>query len=149
MCLITRQKEAKIAKENIVVYKRVVLYEASGDIVSPSRMNYQWELGVVQTEKLVVDNYPETYMGYIVLKKYPRCMRFDNNEYTHVHDGLHSMTKKRCDIYEREVDSRGYGNATMKCIIPKGAEYYNDVTGLYVSNQLKPLSIKPDDYTEV
>jgi hypothetical protein len=134
MCLITRQKEAIILSEDKIVYKVL-----TGDMTS-TFFGYTYELNLLNECKIRRE---KTYRGAfdnIAANKY-RLKDVDwsmedpveDEKLTAISSGFHAFITK-----DRAI---GYmGNRSDKilyeCTIPAGSEYYEDETGLCVSNKI-------------
>ena len=134
MCLITEQKKAKIAKKDIKVYKEVEIYS---NIISSMVQGFQYIIGKKYSTELTPKPVSGLRIGIdfkvqdeIVAMAYPQVFcaygyRITTNDNIKViSEGFHSFKTK----------ARSYYNAI--CIIPKGSEYFEDKTGLIVSNQI-------------
>ena len=123
MCLTSRRKTAKVATEDIVVYK--VLINRKGGLVSPFQLK-PYTLGITEdnTETMVTPQ--QNSKNYIVSKGL-----------------LHSF------MYEKEAtDCMLYLNVTFgekhcicKCIIPKGTPYYEGMGSMGYSFASKKLNL--------
>ena len=134
MCLITRQKKAKITKKDLVVFKCL----NNGDI-SVSRY-FPWIEGqLVKCDlKIIKREHPSNnhggdwfYADHITNGIYNGL----SNCYA-ISVGLHACTtkeraKRLADCYDT--------NIIEEFLIPKGSEVFYDVTGLIVSNQMMML----------
>ena len=125
MCLQTIWKKPKIAKTNKTVYKVMYIYGAKEASSQFSRFKYFLNQLYTCDIKEIDDN-----CSYDDI-----ALRWKNDlriEYKSIGEGFHSFYKKRmCD------DMINVNNLSFyKCIIPKGSKYYEDGTGLVVSNQI-------------
>ena len=130
MCLITTQKTALIADEDITVFK--VLTQNQGSIYQ----SFKYELGVEYTEKIehsdewcclgILDiewlhsNYPNGWKRHADLI----CL----GEGFHSIDSLETAKKVLKEEYE--------STKIFECTIPKGSEYYKDAVGFMISSSL-------------
>jgi hypothetical protein len=141
MCLITNDKTKYIAEENITVYKKLEPSDNSrycGKSASRGH-KYQWgeqpEIEMKESNDWTPYNWESLdacrniYPSFVVshVGKVPQEQR---NIFMCIGAGYHSMSKD--NLYNQNP----LYHFIVKCIIPKGAEYYKDMTGLYVSNKL-------------
>ena len=115
MCLYTNSANVKTAKKKITVYK-MLCKSPSGEFISPYR-GFKYKKGVIYDSnlKLIATPIPTTYI---------------------VENGLHSFKSIR-SLKKSYVYSDYYKRAIIcKCIIPKGAKYYEGNIGDIVSNAL-------------
>ena len=128
MCLLTYQKEPIILKEDKVVWK---LLEED---LSASHTDFQYTLGVLNKQ---------------AIKFSTDMIRFDKEQVIYqdiygrplpnvvsIGEGLHSFySEEYIDlILARHAVYQDW--CKFKAIIPAGSEYYEDETGLCVSNQI-------------
>lgn len=135
MCWTSMNKPIKMVAEEDIPVKKVLL--KSGDrYLSPIHRTCEWKIGETRENEL------DTYLAEANERYFEICLEYK------IEEGLHSM--KECEYLHREGFPRSYwkcqGNPIMvatlgECIcdfiIPKGAEYYVNTSGLYVSNKLK------------
>ena len=137
MCLITKQKEAEILKEDLTVYKR--FHSENGELL-PWSDDYRhllvYKIGKTYKQPLGVNNIVGSIYDGLVYRKYKLCLPLVSNpnisEFTHIHKGFHSaLTQERL--------GEGYSSyhVDCKCTIPKGAKVFKDETGLIVSDKIK------------
>jgi len=141
MCLITEQKKAKIAEEDITVYKEVIIGDEK--CMSPIH-GFEYKFNKLYTSATLR---PKSIIG----------LRFADDFSIHdIRTGVYYFSDKKVNIAGGEVVidnkccdyvviSKGFHAYTnferdkdinVKCIIPKGSEYFEDATGLIVSNQI-------------
>jgi hypothetical protein len=134
MCLITKQKEATIITEDMVVVKFLT---KKGKIFTPPYFFFAYTAGELYKTKISLDGAFIFFSNYDTDKILPK--EFDDdmenylitNDYVSVKEGFHSIRLDMVYNYER------FGNAVCKCIIPAGSEVFtNEDTGLIVSNQI-------------
>lgn len=142
MCLITEQKVAKIAEEDTIVYKEVILLGDEKCMSSIQGFEYEFDklyTSVTLSPKSIIglrfaDDFTmhdPRVADYYFLDKiviYDKGEIVTDNEccdYVVISKGFHAYTN-----FERDKDSN------VKCIIPKGSEYFEDATGLIVSNRI-------------
>ena len=119
MCLITKQKQAETAKEDIICYKILTTNTENGQYESYYYSEMKWELNKLYS----------TSLG-----------RWRNNN---VMEGFHSYAhyQDALEILEQDMP---LGCMLVKCTIPKEAKYYKgkqqDSDG-YTSNQIKMTEI--------
>lgn len=137
MCLITDQKKALRAKEDIIVYKS--FFQRGNELLSPYRY-FPYKRGRQETIKM---RYVSNKMSYSWLffdnedteainKKYPSFWidrPYMTPELICIDQGYHS-----CLTQDRMINSEG--DIIIECIIPKGAWYRLGFTNLIVSTDL-------------
>lgn len=130
MCLITEQRNPLVATEDKVVYKAVKVFM---DYISSVYHEFRWTLGKIEStefeikaggfggyaDSVSMDAYEEIYDDYLIS----------------ISRGLHTASSKQRAVEVVPFESENCSLA--ECTIPKGAEYYEDLTGLLVSNQLR------------
>lgn len=128
MCLITNQQEPKIAQEDITVYKNLFKI---GNVFQSIFNKFEWKLGELYRTKIEESpdwcSYDDTDNNYLNAN-YNGWTRRSHEELKCFGSGFHSAKKGRLRTYGSEI--------LVECTIPKGSEYYEDFTGLYVSNQI-------------
>lgn len=148
MCLITRQEKAKIAKKDIEVYKEVIevykeveiyssIINSNSNIINSKVQGFQYIIGKKYSTELAPKSISGLRIGIdfkvqdeIVSRIYSQiCYAYGhiiitNDNIKVISKGFHSFKTK----------NRSHYNAI--CIIPKGSEYFEDETGLIVSNQI-------------
>lgn len=129
MCLITTQKTAKIAEEDIVVYKGLMQLSET-----ECKSIYQWwvyTLGQLYKTEIQEDDEWCAYDSKATTFLNSQFRGWSNGEQEHVlkciGPGYHA-----CITLDRLPND----NNIYQCTIPKGSEYYVDATGLIVSNQI-------------
>ena len=136
MCLITKQSEPIILREDLKVYK-ILLFRHGKNALS-SFQRFEYELGKLYNTKI---ERSEDIFAYddIANKKYYNGTRSLDTRNIFYRDSLNSYgagfhfikTLKRCNRKELYEDECIY-----KCIIPKGSEVYFDETDLGVADQI-------------
>lgn len=128
MCLITTQKKPLIADKDMVVYKTLQ------DDLRSVFTYFQYTLGHLHKQKIKSSSswsaYDDGDAGWLD-GNYPGWRDLSNvrKKLKCLGAGFHSaLSKDR--LY---VDG---GEVTVKCVVPKGSEYYVDATGLCISNQI-------------
>lgn len=144
MCLATRQQEPKIAKEDIICYKLVNIIQ--GKIHSAYQSTFKWELNkLYQTN--IRELLPQGYGDYEYTCTFDR---FSQEEYVQSLITQEEYFLKYGELPENSVKVFQLGfhsaktikrfsvknEAISECVIPIGSEYYEDETGLIVSNKL-------------
>ena len=135
MCLLTYQKEPIILKEDKVVWK-VMKEEIAGKILAWFNNFYytlnklcKQPINIGDTVEAFDDPQFEMYIDEIDLKTY-----ILKENVISIDKGFHAFTDK---VLARKYAPIGSTNRFLyKCIIPAGSEYYEDETGLCVSNQI-------------
>jgi len=146
MCLITRQQKSITAKKDIVVFKQIkvnpVMTNDENIIEYMSPYNhFYWKKGVTYKQKMMFTNKNKLVKRYII-----HVYDFTCREYYFV-----GFTTLECLRYpESRIIQNGFHAAispkrfakfqylkTYPFVIPKGAKYYLDDTGLIVSNIMK------------
>jgi hypothetical protein len=158
MCLVTTQKEALIAEQDITVYKLLKVREYNEDYESP-RIEYlapYWDFhyNLGELYKTTIEEIPEEYYG-------DKCAfdKFDSNVLCNLfkdsegnpnwnpswYTGKEPATDVKyfgagyhaCTTVERLTGPDYYGESKIfECTIPAGSEYYLNPSGLIVSNQI-------------
>lgn len=124
MCLITKQKKPKIAKEDIIVYKVLVNY--GNRLHSP----YQWYLYKLN-ELVTIDKFGIDYSRI-------------NTKLFFIYEGLHSYISKELAFKEQKSWVPIENISVYEGIVPKGSEYYvsKDRTELVSNNLIIKRKIK-------
>lgn len=132
MCLIAENKEKKIALEDIVVYKSGTIGAANHFISTYMHTRYNFDT-LYNTELEESDEWScLDYMDSIYLdKRYDDWNQGKIKELLCIGQGFHSYKN-----IDRAKTSMWSNESIVECIIPKGAEYYEGVTDLLVSNQI-------------
>ena len=144
MCLITTTRKVKIAKRDIIVWK-IMVEESDKVLYSPYQgfryvkgrkykakitetKDYQWRCFDDTDEDWLLEHYPNWTDRAKIDSNYDgKLMCFQK--------GFHSALNKKRLTHINECNDY----TTVKCIIPKGSEYYKDTTGCIVSNQIKVI----------
>lgn len=136
MCLITRQKKAKILKKDLIVYKCLNQRE-DGTFNSYFQSDFVWLKNYLYQISylnpiLRTNNFENHGIWY-----YADSMA--NNKYRGISQtyyityGFHAcLTRKRCNQLK-------YNSIIKEFLIPKGSKVFYDATGLIVSNQMMLL----------
>lgn len=135
MCLLTYQKEPIILKEDKVVWK-VMKEEIAGKILTWFNNFYytlnklcKQPINIGDTVQAFDDPQYEMYIDEIDHKTY-----ILKENVISIDKGFHAFTDKRLARKYAPIGSTY--KFLYKCIIPAGSEYYEDETGLCVSNQI-------------
>lgn len=125
MCLTNVKDVAKIAPEDIVCYKKCNIYR---------KEKMPWSIrNPFYIKKLYFYRTPYYYMDIELGKTYYSVLE---KTCGNIYHGLHSFAEIQQTLY--------IGQVLIKCIIPKGATYYEG-EGLwepgYASNELKYIKI--------
>ena len=157
MCLVTAQKEAMIAEQDITVYKLLKVREYNKDNESP-RIDYYapyWDFhyNLGELYKTTIEEIPEDHYG-------DKCA-FDESDRLVLDDlfkdsdGRANWSPSRYSGKEPATDVKYFGagyhacttverltadyygeTKIFECTIPAGSEYYLNPSGLIVSNQI-------------
>lgn len=146
MCMITKQKAAKKAKQDIPCYK---LFRSNDDglVLSVFRL-YRYTLVynitnlsmIISDDKLSVHGrFSSILVDGLFNKDEPHTSRsLYKYGYRVISQGFHSILdlNKAYDEYEqREISNRRI-TEIRKCIIPRGSNYYTDKFGCIVSDEI-------------
>ena len=140
MCLITEQKRAKVAVEDIPCYK-VLTYQRS-QLKSPYQ-DFVYEVGKLYKVKFTIvrnhsdgvrfcsaDNVAtDAYENWKVGSRWKKGT-------IAIEHGFHSCKEADRALVSCDSTVKFERCALVTCTIPKGAHYYEDVTGLLCSNQI-------------
>jgi hypothetical protein len=131
MCLETRQRRPRVAKEDITVYKNVIKV-------------YSLDPILVVVDGKVRNAYPITHFEASIHKKQYAIGRTYSvpklgYSFGEVNEGFHSYK------HDYEAKSQRSGEVTVECIIPKGALYFegrnNGTSDGYCSTKLKIVKV--------
>ena len=130
MCLLTYQKEPIILEEDKIVWKKMDKFE---DKIFSVYFNFRWELNKLYEIEIKTTNYfVQTYDTI----QYDRYFDTEINNYRKgtikLTKGFHSFNNKEYAI----EDTKSSYYYLFECKIPKGSEYYEDETGLCISNKI-------------
>jgi len=143
MCLITKQQQSETATTDIPVWKVL-----DSDLKSLF-MDFQYKDGVVyqqDIELITEEDYNNrelldrvcAYDG-AVYRKYGKglCSDVMNPNFVYIEKGFHAFTnRERGEDGTRSSAYGIYNDIMAEFIIPEGSEYYEDETGLIVSNHI-------------
>jgi hypothetical protein len=131
MCLITRQKKALIAEEDIKVYK---ILKKDGNAIY---QNFQYKLVEVYKAK-IKKSLQWNCLGILDIdwlhENYPSGWR-QHKELICLGAGLHSINKLETAKIVL-LDTINNDSRIFEAIIPKGSEYYKDEVGFMISSSL-------------
>jgi hypothetical protein len=129
MCLVTRQRKAKILKEDIKVYK--MIEDGNKSVFE----RFTWTKGKLFTTKLGIE-YGHG-KDFCFADDVCNQMYSGLNNCTGISSGFHAcLTKERA----KQFDIKWMNNiAVCEFLIPKGSEVFYDETDLIVSNQIMML----------
>lgn len=126
MCLITPHKEKKIAEEDMIVYKTL----------SPDKrsvlQSFLYELDkLYETEIIKSGDYcpADEYARHMLNGAGYSCA--PSSHLISISEGFHS-----CRTYDRATKMQDPPERIFSCTIPKGSEYYEDLSDLLVSNKI-------------
>lgn len=114
----------------MVVYKAVKVFM---DYISSVYHEFRWTLGKIESAEFEIQAADSgRYADIVSINAYEKI---DEDRLISISRGLHTVsTFQRA----KEVVNFEYEECSIaECTIPKGAEYYEDLTGLLVSNQLR------------
>lgn len=143
MCLITKQSEPIILREDLKVYKILTPSTSEVDIAYSEFQAFKYSLNKLYATKieehgelLPYDKISEEkYFGNA--DWFQRILLFQKKKFKSYREGFHFIkTLKRCN--RKELDRN---ECVYKCIIPKGSEVYFDETDLGVANQIIILKL--------
>lgn len=124
MCLSTLQKKPKIAEKDIICYK--IMYPLNNGIYRSIyyQMNYKLNTLYKTSMKRSLLTNCYDFKASVDTDNYPK------KSVRYIGQGFHSAkTRKRLgDIWDSA--------RLLKCIIPKGAKYYEGISDLLVSDQI-------------
>ena len=139
MCLITPNKEKKIATEDIIVYK--VLGVSLSSIIQ----DFRYKKDVLHETEIKEGSYwmAADHIAIEALKDsgYNPFRDHENDHHIEerkkllcIGEGFHSCkTLERANLIKNEENKK---SDIYEFIIPKGAEYYEDLSDLLVSNKI-------------
>lgn len=133
MCLVTKQKEPKTTKKDIVVYKIVdISYEEETSAVYSIYYGCRWIPGEIKEVDLLYEN----NKAWDVCEKYDilssqsyNWKEIEEETFTEVSDGFHAAIKKNRLRASYRAEHRRF-------LIPAGSLIFTDKTGLIVSNKM-------------
>lgn len=128
MCtIIDKEQKPLIAKEDMIVYKGML--NESDKIITPYEL-FEYNLGELYKTKLTIGGHYYAFddVEEAALKERYGFLWQSKSNCKPVEEGFHS-----CKNPERLP-----GDYTIyECVIPKGSRYYEGLTDLIVSNQIK------------
>lgn len=124
MCWISYKPPVKrVAETDILVYK-VVNYKPHTDECCSLIFNFLYKFGVIYDTDIKIK-----YSG--------------NGKDTHVwmgNEGFHSFSNEKAAVYESDIYVEAYYSTIVKCVIPKGSDYYINEYDEVISNNIVILS---------
>ena len=134
MCLVVhRDTQKKIAKEDITVYKELIYlseYQVGTcyqDFEYVLEKLYKTEI-TKETPNEVIHTCFDCKDAEVLMKAYGDSWRINEDLISYA-QGFHSaMSQDRFKV--------SYYTSIYECVIPKGSEYYENLSGLIVSNQI-------------
>ena len=145
MCLATTQPGPLYAIENISVYKVItkrfhrdylnqIIDDNKIELVAPY-LGFKYEQGVLYETKILETDEEQMY-DYIAIRDFQR-IKSQDIPYKIIAEGFHSIYNIHRNLMSPFELFGLYGpNGLFRCMVPKGAEYYKDNTGLMVSNKI-------------
>ena len=158
MCWTCKKPDRKLANTNIHVFK-LVYYDMAGNIYSVYN-NFKYEINWLYTKHI-----PKKFKFEIDNETGDRIIRgemFHSYKYSKIYfkikDNLFDAYKSKIVLFTTHRSGIAFKHAildimftysqkydcklgVMKCIIPKGATYYLNSDGEYVSNAIKPYKL--------
>jgi len=143
MCLVTNQQKPFVADRDIMVYKKLI--KNGDDYHSPIQHLFKWKPGEVRhtpLKKVEKNKGIQAYDRRAAIRYYSSFSSdlllsslYLNKKSIIIGSGFHAATT-------RERLGKDYLAKIYTFVIPKGSKYYEDVTGLIVSDTIKML--KPE-----
>lgn len=131
MCLITNQKESKIAEEDMTVYKVLRIDGKSHVQGFPYVPGGLHKTTIEQSDQWCAAD--ETALD-VLNEDFDRWRNGNNKSLVCFGQGFHSCrTRERAVRLNETSDERG---EIKEFVIPKGATYYEDMTDLLISDQI-------------
>lgn len=135
MCLVTEQLEPIILEEDKIAYKTVkVMHSPTPDeYVKSVCQGFSYKLGKLYSA--VIAHEPESekvYVRYYSLEQEIYYERTPPKTLVTISTGFHGFINLETAEYYLEEGRE----VIVECTYPKGSEYYEDATGLCVSNQI-------------
>ena len=136
MCLVVhRDTQKKIAEEDIIVYKELRhIYE---NVVSACYQDFNYILEKLykteitkETPNEVIHTCFDCKDAEVLMKAYGDSWRINEDLISYA-QGFHSAMSQ-----DRFKELSYYNSSIYECVIPKGSEYYENLSGLIVSNQI-------------
>lgn len=124
---MTFQKKPIILSEDKIVYKAL-----EKGLISPY-IRFIWELNKLYETKIKTTDYGPFY-DEEQRSIYRNDMGYVKDGVTRIGQGFHSFTN--IEYIDTISNRRGFIWDIYECMIPAGSEYYEDKTGLCVSNKL-------------
>lgn len=158
MCLNSKDKECKVAKETITCYKVVMKVERDGMPALVSTIyDFLYKIGesyeIGEGEYFPLKGHPCTNFGAKGKEKgYSTTLNHGFHSYKRLKDAKDSCTYN-CAYAPLPLDWRNFlGEVILKCEIPKGARYwtgnqrwYDDKYAEYCSDQIRVVAWKLRD----
>ena len=138
MCLITKQKEPIILKEDLVVYKVLDKDLKSAMQEFQYAFNTLYEAEIEESENpCFAGSYDRKYYGKgLILLNLVGPNTITDKSFIAYGRGIHFASSiERANIYKNEI-YYGARFVIVECLIPAGSEVYYDETGLGITNQL-------------
>ena len=135
MCLFTTQKEPKIATKDMVVYKEIIT-SLNRNNVFASYFRYMYERDVLNHVEIEHLEYIPEQSSSIPFDGSAKVILMNEiqngTKMFEVNQGFHAcLFRNRISVCMFRTD-----DDIARFIIPKGAEYYTDESGLIVSNKI-------------
>lgn len=133
MCLVVhRDTQKKIAEEDIIVYKELrYIYE---NVVSACYQDFEYVLNTFYKTE-IKESEEQYHTCYDELDDHTLSSTYENwtrnKDLVSYAQGFHSAMSQ-----DRFKELSYYNSSIYECVIPKGSEYYENLSGLVVSNQI-------------
>lgn len=129
MCLITPNKEKKIAEEDMIVYKALMPDARSVLQGFLYELNKLYETEIEESDDwCAADSYAINALNEA---DYNYGTSRSDDRLISIGEGFHS-----CKTIERAEEMKDPNERIFSCTIPKGSEYYEDLSDLLVSNKI-------------
>ena len=125
MCLVTERKRANIAKEDMTVYKLVFASQNNPKLFYSEIKKFPYALGKLEETELSKSNkglyYSMEEVNYYLKRE---CIFWQQ--------GFHSFT----DIETAKKADSESELTLVKCRVPKGSRYVNNLFGMMISDKI-------------
>jgi hypothetical protein len=135
MCLVTEQLEPIILEEDKIVYKAVelIITPSPDEYVMSAYQRFRYKLGKLYSAVIAHEPKSEKiYVRYYSDEQEIYYERKPSKTLVTISTGFHGFINLETAEYYLEEGLE----VIVECTYPKGSEYYEDATGLCVSNQI-------------